>query len=51
MRRMIGDDKWAALPESTQEARRAEGVAFVDEIVDLGARPPWQAESIGARSW
>ena len=49
MRRMIGDDSWAALPESTQEARRAEGVAFVDEIVDLGARPPWQAENIGAR--
>ena len=37
MRRMIGDERWAALPEPTRAARRAEGVAFVEEIADLGA--------------
>jgi pimeloyl-ACP methyl ester carboxylesterase len=48
MRRMIGDDKWATLSESTQAARRAEGVAFVEEIADLAAAPPWHAEGIDA---
>jgi pimeloyl-ACP methyl ester carboxylesterase len=43
---MIGDDQWEALPESTRAARRAEGVAFVDEIADLGSRPPWHADRI-----
>ena len=46
MRRMIGDEQWAALPESTRVARRAEGVAFVEEIADLRARPPWKAENL-----
>ena len=46
MRRMLGDDGWAALPETTRTARRAEGVAFVDEIADLRNGPPWHAESI-----
>ena len=46
MRRMVGDHQWELLPESTRAARRAEGVAFVDEIVDLAARPPWHAERI-----
>ena len=46
MRRMVGDDQWDALPESTRSARRAEGQAFVDEIADLGAEPPWHAERI-----
>ncbi len=46
MRRMVGDDQWEALPESTRAARRAEGVAFVDEIADLAAAPPWHAERI-----
>ena len=48
MRRMVGDDGWAALPESTRAARRAEGVAFVAEISDLTAAPPWHAEQIQA---
>jgi pimeloyl-ACP methyl ester carboxylesterase len=46
MRRMVGDEKWAALSESTKAARRAEGAAFVEEIADLGAAPPWHAERI-----
>jgi pimeloyl-ACP methyl ester carboxylesterase len=46
MRRMVGDDQWDALPESTRSARRAEGQTFVDEIADLGAEPPWHAERI-----
>jgi pimeloyl-ACP methyl ester carboxylesterase len=46
MRRMVGDDQWAALSESTRAARRSEGVAFVEEITDLGAAAPWHAESI-----
>ena len=46
MRRMVGDDQWEALPASTRAARRAEGVAFVDEIADLAAAPPWHAERI-----
>ena len=46
MRRMIGDDQWEALPESTRAARRAEGVAFVDEIADLASGPPWHADRI-----
>jgi pimeloyl-ACP methyl ester carboxylesterase len=46
MRRMIGDEQWDALSESTRAARRSEGVAFVEEITDLGAAPPWHAERI-----
>ena len=46
MRRMVGDDQWDALSESTRAARRSEGVAFVEEITDLGAAAPWHAERI-----
>jgi pimeloyl-ACP methyl ester carboxylesterase len=46
MRRMIGDDQWAALSDLTRAARRSEGVAFVEEIADLGGAPPWQAEHV-----
>jgi hypothetical protein len=46
MRRMVGDDQWEALPDAIRAARRAEGVAFVGEIADLAAAPPWHAERI-----
>lgn len=41
MRRMIGDDAWWALPESTRATRRAEGPALVSDLaaVRSGATP------------
>lgn len=41
MRRLIGDDRWDRLPESTRRSRRAEGVAMVGELLDLRAGPAW----------
>ena len=38
MRRMIGADRWEALPERTKEQRRAEGPALVTELRSI--RPP-----------
>lgn len=46
MRRMIGNRRWEALPERTREARRAEGVAMVEELADLRRHRPWHAEKI-----
>lgn len=46
MRRLIGDEKWARLPQATRDGRRAEGAAMVDELTDLRARPPWDPKSI-----
>jgi pimeloyl-ACP methyl ester carboxylesterase len=46
MRRAVGDARWEALPEQIREARRAEGVALVEEITDLAAAPPWHPERI-----
>jgi pimeloyl-ACP methyl ester carboxylesterase len=38
MRRMIGDERWDALPERTKDQRRAEGPALVGELRSI--RPP-----------
>jgi pimeloyl-ACP methyl ester carboxylesterase len=38
MRRMVGDERWDQLPESTKAQRRAEGPALVAELLSL--RPP-----------
>jgi pimeloyl-ACP methyl ester carboxylesterase len=38
MRRMIGDERWDALPERTRDQRRAEGPALVAELRSI--RPP-----------
>lgn len=38
MRRLIGDERWDALPERTREQRRAEGPALVAELRSI--RPP-----------
>ena len=47
MRRLIGDDRWERLPPSSRESRRNEGVAMVGELLDLRARPAWDATAIG----
>ena len=46
MRRLIGDERWQRLPESTRVARRAEGVAMVGELVDLRSHAPWDPSRI-----
>lgn len=46
MRRMIGDERWDALPERTRATRRVEGAAMVGELIDLRAVAPWFAEDI-----
>jgi pimeloyl-ACP methyl ester carboxylesterase len=46
MRRLIGDARWERLPAATREARRAEGVALVGELGDLGREAPWSRERI-----
>jgi pimeloyl-ACP methyl ester carboxylesterase len=46
MRRIIGVDRWEALPERTRATRRLEGVALVDELADLRNHQPWHAERI-----
>lgn len=44
MRRMIGDERWEALPERTRAQRRAEGPALVAELRSLRdpAHPPYE---------
>jgi pimeloyl-ACP methyl ester carboxylesterase len=46
MLRMIGTDRWEALPERTKSARRSEGAAMVGELADLRQNRPWRAEGI-----
>jgi pimeloyl-ACP methyl ester carboxylesterase len=46
MRRMIGDERWERLPARTRAARRAEGVAMIDELVDIDEHVPWDAARI-----
>jgi pimeloyl-ACP methyl ester carboxylesterase len=41
MRRIVGDERWDALPERTRAQRRAEGPALVAELRSL--RPPHPA--------
>ena len=36
----------SALPARAQAERRAEGVAFVEEVTDLGVNAPWDADQI-----
>ena len=47
MRRMIGDERWEALPERTRDQRRAEGPALVAELRSI--RPPEPAPFDPAR--
>ena len=46
MRRLIGDERWGRLPESTRTARRAEGAAMVGELVDLRSHAPWDPSRV-----
>jgi len=46
MTRMIGEDRWNALPERTRAVRRMEGDAMVGELVDLRQVRPWRADDI-----
>jgi pimeloyl-ACP methyl ester carboxylesterase len=46
MRRLIGDERWEALPERTRTTRRNEGVALVDELADLREHRPWAAADV-----
>jgi pimeloyl-ACP methyl ester carboxylesterase len=46
LRRMLGDQRWEALPERTKEARRGEGLAMVGELDDLRRARPWDPERI-----
>ncbi|HEY0520098.1 MAG TPA: alpha/beta hydrolase [Ilumatobacteraceae bacterium] len=48
LRRMLGDERWEALPERTKVVRRAEGVAMVAELADLRRHRPWVASHIAA---
>jgi pimeloyl-ACP methyl ester carboxylesterase len=46
MRRMIGDERWEALPERTKADRRAEGVALLAEMVDIVTRAPYDPADV-----
>ena len=47
MRRLIGDQRWERLPESSRQARRAEGPPMLAELADLRRGRPWRPERIG----
>ena len=46
MRRMVGDERWEALPERTRETRRIEGATMVGELADLCVHRPWDAADV-----
>jgi pimeloyl-ACP methyl ester carboxylesterase len=46
MRRLVGDERWEALPQRTRDQRRAEGDALVGELTDLRACRPWHPDDI-----
>ena len=46
MRRMIGDERWEGLPESTRRARRAEGPALLAELQSARAEPAYDPTAI-----
>ncbi|MBI4884087.1 MAG: alpha/beta hydrolase [Actinobacteria bacterium] len=46
MRRLIGDQRWLALPERTRSTRRSEGVPLVNELADLRSNRPWLAADV-----
>jgi len=51
MRRLLGVERWEALPERTRVTRRAEGLALVSELADLRSNRPWAAEQITVPLW
>lgn len=48
MRRMVGDERWEALPARTREQRRAEGPALLADMhtVRSGGEPPFDPAQI-----
>lgn len=46
MVRLIGLERWNALPERTKMERRREGEALVGELSSLRESPPWEASQI-----
>ena len=46
MRRILGEQRWEALPERSKQMRRDEGLAMVEELADLRRNQPWIAENI-----
>jgi len=48
MRRILGEQRWEALPERSKQMRRDEGIAMVEELADLRRNQPWFAENISA---
>ena len=46
MVRLIGRDRWNALPEKTKAARRSEGPALTSELSDLRRVCPWDVDTI-----
>lgn len=48
MRRMVGDDRWEALPQRTRDQRRAEGPALLAELGSIrdAAAPPYDPAHI-----
>lgn len=48
LRRMLGPERWEALPARTRHTRRAEGVAMVGELADLRDHRPWDPARICA---
>lgn len=46
MRRLIGHERWLALPERTRLSRRAEGMALVNELKDLREHKPWDGSDV-----
>ena len=46
MRRILGEQRWEALPERSKQTRRDEGLAMVEELADLRRNRPWVAEKI-----
>lgn len=51
MRRLIGDERWGALPERTRAVRRAEGMALVGELSDLRSHEPWRPADVEVPVW
>ena len=45
MIRMIGEQRWAELPERVRAQRRTEGAALVGELTDLRT-PPWHPDDL-----
>jgi pimeloyl-ACP methyl ester carboxylesterase len=41
MARMLGEERWKALPEGTREGRRAEGATLLGELAALRQGRPW----------